>query len=700
METISGSFITFLLNAAWQIPVIAGVAALACRLMRTGPAAHRHFVWVAALAASLLLPAASMRTGADSVTLRAAVPDANAAISQSATPAAATRSAGPAAGAGSRTISYAPAIGSVFLGLYLVFLLAQAVRLLRVWVQTERLRGEAAPHPLPERVENVWRRCQASFGLYDVELLSSPGVSSPVTAGAWRKTIILPQAMLAETSRDVLTTAIGHEMAHLARRDFAMRVVYEIACLPISFHPALLLIRRGIEQTREMACDELVTRKLLDAGVYARSIMTIAAAVSAVARPGYTLGVFDGDILEQRIRRLVERPAANLKRARLLLATGLGALALCVAIAGGLAISARAQGGPAQAELKQGADALNHGDIAEAVQHFQNAVRLEPSNMRPKLFLASALTREFTAGSAEAVDAFAGARQLYTDVLASDAANRQALEGMIAVAIYTKQFSEARDWVLKLIAQDPKNESAYYSAGFLDWSVTYPSYAEARAQAGMKPQDQGIIPDAAARQRLRDQYGPQLEDGFRMLQIALQLKPDDDSAMAYMNLLYRIKAGIVDSDAESKDLVKTADDWVGRALAAKKQHARNPQPPPVNAEGDAPGPGNPQAVFAPPPPPPPPPGFAGDLGQPASRLALSAKNPREVVGMYWQVADPSDSPAKVLVGVLKQKGFAVRTLTGPDRQVRVMVGPFHDRSSLSQGKEALDAAGVQVIREW
>lgn len=699
METISGSFITFLLNAAWQIPVITAVAALACRLMRNGPAAHRHFVWVAALAASLLLPAASVRTGVDSMALRAAVPDATTAMAQAASPATASRPAGAEAGAGSRTISYAPAIGSVFLGAYLLFLLVQGFRLLRVWLQTERLRGEAAPHAMPDAVENVWRRCQAAFGLYDVELLSSPTIASPVTAGAWRKTIILPEALLAETSQDVLTTAIGHEMAHLARRDFAMRVVYEIACLPISFHPALLLIRRGIEQTREMACDELVTRKLLDAGVYARSIMTIAAAMSGVARPGYTLGVFDGDILEQRIRRLVERPVENLKRARLLLATGLGALALCVAIAGGLAISARAQGGPALAELKQGADALNHGDIPAAAHHFQNAVRMEPTNIRPKLFLANALTREFTAGSAEAVDAFASAKQLYTDVLASDAANRQALEGMIAVSIYTKQFSEARDWVLKLIAQDPKNESAYYSAGFLDWSVTYPSYAEARAKAGMKPPEQGIIPDAAARRRLRDQFGPQLEDGFRMLQIALQLKPDDDSAMAYMNLLYRIKAGIVESDAESKDLIKSADDWVGRALAAKKQHAQNPQPQ-ANAEGDAPGPGSPQAVFAPPPPPPPPPGHAADLSQPASRVALGAKNPREVAGMFWQVADPSDTSSKNLVLALNNRGFEVRTLAGPDRQVRVLVGPFSNPAALSHGKDALEAAGVQVVREW
>jgi len=44
METIS-YLLTFLLNSLWQIPRIAAVAALACRLMRNGPAGHRHAVW-------------------------------------------------------------------------------------------------------------------------------------------------------------------------------------------------------------------------------------------------------------------------------------------------------------------------------------------------------------------------------------------------------------------------------------------------------------------------------------------------------------------------------------------------------------------------------------------------------------------------------------------------------------------------------
>lgn len=691
METISHSLLTFLLNALWQVPLVTAVAALACRMMRDGPASHRHAVWVAALALSLLLPMASLRPADDSPLLRSAVPSAASALANASSYAA---SAAPPASqvrpSGGRTVWYAPAVGAILLGAYLLFLLARLGALLRAWIRTERIRGEASPRTLPALVERIWRRCLEAFGLHDVELLASAAVPSPAAAGAWRKTIILPDALLDETSEDVLTTAIGHEMAHLARRDFAWKLVYEVLYLPISFHPAAPFIRRGIEQTREMACDELVTRRLLDPGAYARSIVTIARTMTAVPNPGCTLGVFDGDILEQRIRRLMERPAASLKRARLLLATGLGALALCAAIASGLAISARAQGGAAQDDMKQAESALTRKDYPAAAQHARNAVTLEPNNTDARLLLARSVS-SLAMDQPGDKSLLAEARQQYLDVLALDPKSLRAMDGVASVDIFTKQFNDAHAWVMKMMAADPKLETAYYTAGFLDWSIIYPPYMQARAAAGMKPQDPGIIPDAAARQNFRHQYGPQLEEGFRMLQVALSLDPADSNAMAYMNLLYRIQGAVVDSDAESKAAIAQADDWVGKALAAKRQNAANSQAKgrSVQAEG----------LLAPPPPPPPPANPAL-LHQPASAAPLAHVNLNEVPGMFWQVVSSGNESALALSQSLKARGFPNRLILAADNQGRVMVGPYNDPQSLDQARSALTAAGVQIVRQW
>ncbi len=706
METISRCLLTFLLNSLWQIPLVAAVAMLVCRVMRNGPASHRHAVWAAALVAAMLLPLASVR-------LRDSSTRAQYSISYAPADAAAPLAVTSRTPAGARTtpleavrdVSLARTTATVLLGAYLLFLVLSLAKFVHAWMRTRRICGGASPRVSSETLDRVWTRCLEAFGLHGVELRSSRGVSSPVAAGAWSRTIVLPESLFAETSEEVLTTAIGHEMAHLARHDFALKLVCETLYLPIAFQPAASLIRRGLEQTREMACDELVTLRLMDPGTYARSIVSIAAAMTAVRRPGYTLGVFDGDILEERIRRLVERPAANLKRARLLLAVGLSAMALCAVVASGLALTARAQSG-SRGESKIAVDAYNRGDLATAVEHFRNAVALEPANIRPKLFLANALIRQFYSNHDQPdVSLMEAARQQYRDVLAIDPQHKVAMEGLMSVAIALKQFSEARDLALQAIQLDARDVNAYYTAGFLDWATAYPQYISARRAAGMKDPDPGIIPDAALRQSVRLQVSPLIEDGFRMLQIALQLDPGYVDAMAYMNLLDRMKSGIVDSTAESADLVAQADSWVQKALAAKRAQASTAPPAStkLDVDGPAPGPASGSVKIAAPPPPPPPPGTRAEiLDQPvASAASAELRNRAEWRGAYWQVIGNTEMSAKTLLQMLRNGGFSAAPLVdAQDNLVRVMVGPYNDTQSLEQAKAEIEKAGFRPLRVW
>ena len=392
METISRSLLTFLLNSLWQIPLAAAVAWLACRLLRNAPAAHRHAVWVAALAAAILLPAASIRK-ATPIDMPAFAPSLASSGAVNAALTARASQAAPAAispAAPLRTVSLAETTAALLLGAYFLFVLFRLARLAWASLLTVRVRQAAAAGEIPLRLDRVRYRCQEAFGVEAVELLFSAQLSGPVNAGG---AIILPESLLAETSEDVLTTAIGHEMAHIARRDFAWNLVYEVLLLPVSFHPAAWLIRRGIERTREMACDEMVAQQLMDARVYAESIVSMATAMTVLPRPGYTLGVFDGDILEERIRRLVARPAANLKRARLLLAGGLGALALCAILASGLSFTARAQGAAG--------DMIKQGQAAYARQDYKTAAAAVPGRRQ----IRSVQYRSEAAASQGALDA-------------------------------------------------------------------------------------------------------------------------------------------------------------------------------------------------------------------------------------------------------------------------------------------------------
>jgi hypothetical protein len=127
-----------------------------------------------------------------------------------------------------------------------------------------------------------------------------------------------------------LTSTLCHEMAHIRRHDFLLNLVYEFLYLLISFHPAGALIKRRIDQTRELACDEMAAGRLLSTSAYARSLVKLSGRAAGLPRAsGYALGVFDANTLEERVMRLLDkRPRASARLAKVILAAVLSALAL------------------------------------------------------------------------------------------------------------------------------------------------------------------------------------------------------------------------------------------------------------------------------------------------------------------------------------------------------------------------------------
>lgn len=594
MKTVEDVALTFLLNALWQAPLAAAVVALVCRLMRNGPARHRHAVCVAGLVLALLLPVASVRPRQSSAE---AVPVAVPLIVE--TPHGTTSvayTASPAAKAGSaRTVTLPAMAASAAFWLLALFLLLRLGRLGWSAVKTVRICRSAEDRPLHA---DLAARCARALGVRHAGIRWSSSISGPVTAG---RLVVLPEDM-ANAPEEVLVTAIGHEMAHIARHDFAWNVVYELVYLPLSFHPAAFWLRREIDRTRELACDELVTARLIEPRSYAQSMMTIAATMAGLAQPGYTLGVFDGDILEERIQRLMARPSANLKRARLLLAAGLASLAACLVIASGLAISAHAQS-PAQPEMRTGVEAYQAGRYRDAIQHFQNAVTADPNNVNARLHLANAIIQQAKGDLKTVPAAIEQAKQQYQEVLARDPYNQAAISALAAYG-GPQDAAKWHDVLLKAIQHDASNPNSYYAAGALDWQMVYPAIHAAQQAAGL-PVEAYFIPDAALRKQLRDQYGPTIEEGFRMLQIALDRDPHSDRSMAYLNLLFRAKAAIEDNQADSTKDVAQADQWVGKAIAQMKA-AKGQPPAPLDPNNPPPTP----TIAIPAPPPPPPPGTA------------------------------------------------------------------------------------------
>jgi beta-lactamase regulating signal transducer with metallopeptidase domain/uncharacterized membrane protein YkoI len=339
MERLSPWLLTFLLNACWQAALLAVVALCCARLLRGTPARQQHLLWVATLVLSVCLPVlSSYATGApavaDSVLQR---PSNNQRVFEADAPPPLQTSTQTAPPAEARTrIRLNKKLAGLLLISYGLFLLYRAVRLYGAWRKTRTLVRGAQPAPIPAHVRALIEQYQCALVGGAVEICCSPSVAVPVTVGARRPRIIVPEGLLAERDADVWAAAVGHELAHIRRRDYVCNLLYELLQLPLAFHPALTLVRRRIGETRELACDELVTERLLGAQTYARSLMHLANSIPALQghhTTTTTLGINGANILEERIMTLLGRKTQlSLRRKKFtLLAVAVALLIACVA---------------------------------------------------------------------------------------------------------------------------------------------------------------------------------------------------------------------------------------------------------------------------------------------------------------------------------------------------------------------------------
>jgi len=332
MSSLTCAFAAYLLNALWIVPLVAGAAWLsACIFRRLGPRAQ-HLVWSAALLLAVILPALSIFGNLfawSHASARIVMTDAL---------------------SGSSAISADPHIrgvamlpGALIRGLFaisIVALLWFAARLAWLLRCTRSLLRSASPITLSPDQQQLLKRCLAAFSLSDVDLLAAPNIAGPLTVGVRAPAILIPHGFPDRCTPSEFLAAIGHECAHIRRRDYAKNLFCEILTLPVAFHPVAWLLKSQLAQTREMICDAATAGMLLDPGHYAESLLRLAAAMIAVPRAAqlHAIGIFDGNILEKRIMLIqTKRPVLSLAaRCALILP---GALLLCAAAVAGAAMT-------------------------------------------------------------------------------------------------------------------------------------------------------------------------------------------------------------------------------------------------------------------------------------------------------------------------------------------------------------------------
>jgi tetratricopeptide (TPR) repeat protein len=236
----------------------------------------------------------------------------------------------------------------------------------------------------------------------------------------------------------------------------------------------------------------------------------------------------------------------------------------------------------ARDQLNKGVKAYKDTHYEDAINHFQQAVNLDPALLVARMYLATAYVSQYIPGVDDPDNLRTATQAIdeYQKVIDANPPRDQKVtsaKGIAYLYLNMKKWDDAKKYYRMASDLDPNDAEPYYSIGVIDWTACYQPRMEERAKLGLKP-DEHLNPKNKDQKKVCDELkqknGATIQEGIDSLNKAITLREDYDDAMAYMNLMYRERADVECDDlaAREQDL-KTADSWVDKAMEAKKAKA-------------------------------------------------------------------------------------------------------------------------------
>jgi len=231
--------------------------------------------------------------------------------------------------------------------------------------------------------------------------------------------------------------------------------------------------------------------------------------------------------------------------------------------------------------ITKGVQAFKNADYDRAVGFFQEAIKLDPTSPMAKLYLATAYayqvvpnlddpaTPEGAANLALAQKALDG----FNSVLADNPNDLDALKQIASIDRNIQKYDSAKDTEKKVIALDPKDPEAYYTIAAIDYqTVHYKNTVPILAKDGLIDDGEGnakVTKGACA--KLQEANTDLISEAMQYLEKAIDLNPNYDDAMSYLQLAYREKANLeCGNPAARKADLDQSDIWIHKQLGARK----------------------------------------------------------------------------------------------------------------------------------
>ncbi len=193
----------------------------------------------------------------------------------------------------------------------------------REWIFAQRL-CRSSQSPSDELLANLCRAEASRLAIHRLPRIRLAPVDGPLLVGIWRPTIVLPQCAGELFDESELRLMLGHELAHLKRRDLLWNWLPTVVGWLLFFHPLVWLLKRGWFESQEAACDELLIQtQVVRPAEYGRLLLKLSTLWPSTPRTGLaTAGVLGAyRNLERRILHMTR--VKSFSRKQVLIAAAL-----------------------------------------------------------------------------------------------------------------------------------------------------------------------------------------------------------------------------------------------------------------------------------------------------------------------------------------------------------------------------------------
>jgi len=231
-----------------------------------------------------------------------------------------------------------------------------------------------------------------------------------------------------------------------------------------------------------------------------------------------------------------------------------------------------------KALMDAGVASFKEAHYDEAIASFSKATQLEPGNEKAHTYLGTAYAYQVVPNleTPENLHTASSALAEFDIVLKAHPNDLTAIRQEASLYRNIKQFDQAKVLEKRAVAIDPHNVEALYTIGFLDWIQAYKNAVAILATEGLT--DAGVGNPTLSRagcDALIAKNKALVDEGIASLTQAIELKPDSDDAMQYLQLTYRRHADLQCGDPTgiSADL-KLVDEWSKKAMQARKEKSK------------------------------------------------------------------------------------------------------------------------------